>query len=68
MSVCSKAGGGRAGAGEPGVPRATQPHGLHLAPRLAMAQVTVFVYELVEGEVKVDKIEFTKPAPPGKEL
>lgn len=39
-----------------------------LCTDLASAQVTVFVYELVDGEVKVDKIEFTKPAPPGKEL
>ena len=26
-------------------------------------QVTVYVYELLDGDVKVDKIEFSKPAP-----
>jgi hypothetical protein len=27
----------------------------------ACLQATVYVYELVEGQVKVDKLEFSKP-------
>lgn len=42
-----------------------------LAWRLSVAssnpyvQATVYVYELINEDVKVDKLEFTKPAPAG---
>jgi hypothetical protein len=33
----------------------------HAHPTLPSLQATVYVYELVEGQVKVDKLEFLKP-------
>lgn len=34
----------------------------------SIVQVTVYVYELLEGDVKVDKIEFSKPASAAHDL